>query len=212
MLVLNIAGGKFEHLPLTDVEKTGFLPTFEINVDTGHYNTTPVEAIETQAKSWEYNADRVSMIKYLNVDAFEFMERTILKFDRVAIYRFLEHVSFTQVLYFIYLVSTVTKKGALVDIIVPNYKVLAEMIQQEDKIFGGTTQGNTYRNFENWNIQLTTELLNEPSCPHASIWTPYRAKLFWEIEKRFKINDEDINPDFEFDGRDIYMRFIAERI
>jgi len=212
MLVLNIAGGKFKHLPITDAEQTKLIPTFELNVDTGHYTDMSPHIAEEIAGSWEQNGDRSSQLLYLNCDVFKFMERTVLKFDRVAIYRFLEHVSFTQVLYFIYLVSTITKEGALVDIIVPNYKVLAEMIQQEEKIFTETSQGNTYRNFENWNVQLTTELLNEPSCPHASIWTPYRAKLFWEIERRFKINDEDVNTNFEFDGRDIYMRFIAERI
>jgi hypothetical protein len=210
MLVLNLAGGKFEHLPITDAEKTKLIPTFEINVDTGHYADTKGGAIESHIRSWEDDKDRISTMRYLKEDAFTFMERTILKFDRVAIYRFLEHVSFTSVLYFIYLVSTVAKKGALIDIIVPNYETLAEMLIQEEDIYRMEEDGDVYDKFENWNIQLTTELLNEPSCPHASIWTPFRAKLFWQLEQRFRI--DDIDSAFEFDGRNVYMRVIAERL
>jgi hypothetical protein len=57
---------------------------------------------------------------------------------------------------------------------------------------------------------LTTELLNEPSCPHASIWTEWRAHHLFTLEGRFKI--KDIQKNFKFDDRDIYLRFIAERI
>ena len=163
MLVLNIAGGKFKHLPVLQSENSPHFTTYEINVDTGHYSNVPAEAIESDARTWEWNADRVSKVRYLNEDAFRFMERTVLQFDRVAIYRFLEHVSFTQVLYFIYLVSTVTKKGALVDVIVPNYETLAGMIQQEERIYKDETESDMYDKFENWNTLLTTELLNEPS-------------------------------------------------
>jgi hypothetical protein len=141
-----------------------------------------------------------SKIININADVFEFLERTVMTFDRVTIYRFLEHVSFTQVLYFIYLVSTVTTSGSVVDIIVPNYTTLANMILKED-VYN--------KSFEAQNILLTTELLNEPSCPHASIWTPERANYFWELEERFVV--EEIESNFNFDGRDIYLRFKARR-
>ena len=65
-------------------------------------------------------------------------------------------------------------------------------------------------NFEAHNITLTTELLNEPSCPHASIWTPDRAYYFFGLEGRFEISVYHTN--YEFDGRDIYLRFLARRI
>jgi hypothetical protein len=118
----------------------------------------------------------------------------------VVIYRFLEHVSFTQVNYFLYLVSTVLKKDGLVDIIVPNYVLLAQKILNE----------KIDENFESHNILLTTELLNEPSCPHASIWTPDRVRYFVELEGRFKV--ETLSAAYSFDGRDIYIRFLARRI
>jgi hypothetical protein len=138
-------------------------------------------------------------------DVNEFMERTRLKFNRVCIYRFLEHVSFTDVLYFIYLVSTVTEKGALVDVIVPDYTILAELLLAEDNY-----RDNDDFDFEAHNIILTTEMLNEPSCPHASIWTESRARYFWTLEKRFRI--VNVVRGFKFDGREIYLRFVAERL
>ena len=121
-------------------------------------------------------------------------------FDKIYIYRFLEHVSFTQVLYFIYLLARVTKIGGNIEVIVPNYKLLANMIKSET--------WNDIKN-EAYNILLTTELLNEPSCPHASIWTPDRALYYWELENRFQVTK--LEERYVFDGRDIYLKFIATR-
>jgi hypothetical protein len=204
MLVLNVAAGKFDPLPVKS-EEDSMMPKFILNVDKAYYSQELPHVIEHRASSWEKDPDRITRREYLNRDVNDFMERTQLKFDRVCIYRYLEHVSFTDVLYFIYLVSTVTKKGALVDVIVPNYTILAEMLLNEDYY-----RENSDFDFEAHNILLTTELLNEPSCPHASIWTESRARYFWTLEKRFKI--VDINRGFKFDGRDIYLRFVVERI
>ena len=195
--ILNIAGGKFS--PILDPPKT---PTFLVNVDTMYYENSDPVMVENKFGSWAGTQDETYNI---NADVFEFMERTIMNFDRVCIYRFLEHVSFTQVAYFIYLVSTVTKPGAIVDVIVPNYEALAHMILSED---ANTTL--KMFDFEANNILLTTELLNEPSCPHASIWTPYRANYFWELEGRFKLHEKWSK--YTFDGRDIYLRFILKRV
>lgn len=192
--ILNIASGKILPLEIRD-------PYFLINVDTMFYSNTRPENVETSALTWERNNFKSSQLHNINSDIFQFMERTVLTFDRICIYRFLEHVSFTQILYFIYLVSTVTKSGSIVDVIVPNYEILANMIFDE----------NPYDlNFEAANILLTTELLNEPSCPHASIWTPSRAKYFWELEGRFSVDVK--HEAFNFDGRNLYLRFEATRI
>lgn len=192
--VLNIAAGKFEPLDYNMDE-----PRFLVNLDTMYYSYSSAAVIEHDHREWTKTVDKKY---YCNEDIFAFMEKTQMFFDKICIYRFLEHVSFTQVPYFIYLLSTVTKPGALVDIIVPNYRVLANMILTEDD--------PNMPGFEANNILLTTELLNEPSCPHASIWTAKRAKYFFELEKRFKIISVD--ESFEFDGRNIYLRFQAERI
>jgi len=189
--ILNIAAGKFNPLELPQRYSI-------LNLDTMYYQANTPEQVEINLLTAKKT---INNIEYCNADAYEFMERTKLKFDRVCIYRFLEHVPMDKLLYFIYLVSCVTKKGAEVDVIVPNYAVLAEMILKEH---------TTYPNFEQHNIELTTELLNEPSCPHASIWTVDRVKYFWEFEKRFK--SFLIVPNFTYDGREIYMRFKVKRV
>jgi cyclopropane fatty-acyl-phospholipid synthase-like methyltransferase len=200
MVILNIAAGKFQPLLMSTQENLMF-PKYILNVDTSYFTETKASHVESDIESWNNDGDRLTKHVNLNMDVFEFMERTSITFDRVVIYRFLEHVSFTQVEYFIYLVSTVLHKGGQVDVIVPNYIQLAEMILNDNP---------NVADFAQKNILLTTELLNEPSCPHASIWTPERMKHFWELENRFKVGLQ--HPAFKFDGRDIYLRSFIERI
>lgn len=200
--ILNIAAGKQKPLELHK-----FFPNEAktiLNIDTSYFtnnmNAEELESFLNKRQTGYLTSTEV----YFNYDIFEYMERTTMIFDHVVLYRFLEHVSFTQVNYFIYLVSTIIKKGGVVDIIVPDYSILANMILKEHPF-------SSRENFEASNILLTTELLNEPSCPHASIWTDLRAKYFWELEGRFEIKAEDIYRRFEFDGRNIYLRFLARR-
>lgn len=207
MLILNIAAGKQNPIDFIDLESDidPNAPECVLNVDNGYFdNSTRMSYIENLINEWTGHRSRGNVKYNLKMDAYRFLESTSLMFDRVVIYRFLEHVPFTDVLRFIYLVSNVVKKGGMVDVIVPNYDTLAEMIVKEDPF--------TDPNFQASDIILTTELLNEPSQPHASIWTPLRALYFWEMEKRFSICELEINPKMEFDGRDIYMRFFARRV
>lgn len=197
MLILNLGAGKIK--PILDYTKDSFLTT--VNLDTNYFSAATPEEIEDYIENkMPIQVERQDEL-YCNCDAFEFMEKFRPQFDRICAYRFLEHISFTQILYFIYLVSTCIRNGGLVDIIVPNYETLAKMLLNES---------TRSPDFESENILLTTELLNEPSCPHASIWTPERAEYFWQLEKRFVVYD--MLPEFEFDGRKIYMRFIMKRI
>lgn len=189
--MLNIAAGKF---PPLDMPNRFHL----INLDTMYYQANTPEQVEINYMNWRRSENT---IQYCNVDAYEFMERTKITFDHVCIYRFLEHVPMDKLLYFIYLLSCVTEKGGEIDIIVPNYEILATMI------LGENTKSPK---FESDNVLLTTELLNEPSCPHASIWTVDRAHHFFEFEKRFKIIDYVSH--YDYDGRNIYLRFWAERL
>ncbi len=193
--ILNIAAGKLEPINID------FKNYFLINIDTMYYNALRPISVETIYQD-NIKSKSKSKFLYCNEDIFTFMERTKILFDQVCAYRFLEHISKDKISYFIYLISTCTKPGALIDIIVPNYNILANMILNE-KI-----ENNI--NFEKDNILLTTELLNEKEDPHCSIWTYERLKYFWELENRFKI--KDINQSYNFDGRDIYLRMIAEKI
>lgn len=197
MRILNIAAGKQQPL-LNDTGQTRSI----VNVDKSYYGGIRPEDIESIVESWERSElnKNTNVNYYLKSDVFEFMERTRLKFDIVCVYRFLEHVPFDQVLYFIYLLSTVTKKGGIVDVIVPNYSFLATMLLNE------RVEDNF---FEENNILLTTEMLNDPSNPHASIWTIARVYKFFELEKRFEI--DYLVDRFNLDGRDVYIRFQAKR-
>jgi predicted SAM-dependent methyltransferase len=194
---LNIAGGKI--LPINFKENYN---DFLLNVDTSYYDTNNGQAVESGFEMWARGIkDYHKPVNYLNSDIFDFMERTICVFGEVSCYRFLEHVPRDKVLYFIYLVSTVLDKGGLFDIIVPDYKKLADMIL-DDK------PGE--EDFPERNILLSTELLNEPESPHCSIWTVDRLIYFLQLEERFVIRHIDKNV--EFDGRNIYLRCLAERV
>lgn len=198
MLILNVAAGKLKPLLSPSEMKDSHLL---INLDTSYYSFTEPGILESNIKHLIDHGYPDTKEYYTNEDAFTFMERTQLVFDRVCVYRFLEHVPMDRVLYFIYLLSTVTEKGGMVDIIVPNYETLAQLLLDEDV---------DDEDFEANNIILTTEIVNEPGCPHASLWTPDRAVHFFELEKRFNV--EHINEGYDFDGRDIYLRFIAKRV
>lgn len=197
--ILNIAGGKIKpfDFPESKIDLYSKM-NFLVNLDQMYFNPTSIEEIikshnnYSNLNSYEYNS---------NMDIYEFLERYHILFDGIAMYRFLEHVPKTKVLYFIYLLSTVLKIGGYVDIIVPDYAKLAHRILTEQ----------VYSiDFESQDIITTFELLNEPYCPHASIWTEARFHYFFAIEERFKI--EYLKTDYNFDGRDIYIRAIFRRI
>jgi hypothetical protein len=196
--VLNVCGGNIE--PLRDIYDTTKGYSFRtLHVDRCYFSSIEPENVEQYfSRVAEVFEDRDV---YLNHDIFNFLEKTRIKFDAVTIYRYLEHVSFTQVLYFIYLISRVVRQGGIVDIIVPDYTKLAEMLLNESI---------DDKNYEANNIVLTTELLNEPSNPHASIWTGPRLKYYWELEGRFK--GEQLYTSYTFDDRNIYLRAKVLRV
>lgn len=197
--ILNIGAGKIDptFLPILD-------SYFLVNLDIAYENErcTKLVDIERRHENWKTQAQIVPSINLFSNKRWEdFFPSCRVQFGKVVLYRFLEHVRMTQVLFFIYLMSTVIKVGGTVDVIVPNYEELANLILEEDP--GG-------HEFEAHNILTTTELLNEPEDPHASIWTPNRVKYFFELEGRFKV--EKLIEKFEFDGRDIYMWFQVKRV
>lgn len=196
MIYLNVCGGKI--LPL-EFDKT---KDIVVNVDKRYFNEIRISDLENIHKHKFYtDYGNYEHTFYCNHDIYEFINNYVYTFDRIAMYRFLEHVPKDTVLYFIYLLSTVAKIGGTVDVIVPDCELLAKRILEEDV---------NAPNFEAEDIITTYELLNEAASPHVSLWSEQRAKYFFELEGRFKITK--VEKSFDFDGRDIYLRFEAVRI
>jgi hypothetical protein len=193
-VILNIAGGKVDPIRLPD-------KYFLVNLDKMYYSNTTPQQLESLYDDWNKEGRKRIRTFYIKEDCFEFLSKCIIPFERISIYRFLEHVKRTDVLYFIYLLSTCIVPRGFVEVIVPDYKILAERILSE--IPGS-------ENFDKEDIITTTEVVNEPYDPHASIWTFERAKYFFEYEKRFRIVGA-VSP-YSFDGRDIYLKFVAQRL
>lgn len=197
--ILNVGAGRTLPIDLKNFETHPFL----VNLDKNYIIGEKVSDIE-ELHSIHNNHETIKSSRSYRCQSnvYKFLETYYNKFDLITTYRFLEHVEFSKVLYFIYLLSQIVEKDGLVDVIVPDYKVLAGMILDEDPFFIG---------FEANNILLTTELLNEPYDPHASIWTKDRIIFFFtDLEKRFIV--ERIVENFEFEGRDIYIRAILRRL
>jgi predicted SAM-dependent methyltransferase len=199
MFILNVAAGKI--LPIAELSWNDFL----VNLDLNYFHSTPPGEVEKLHREHVLKCGKSSYMQpvtyYCNHDVYSFLENYTELFDQVVMYRFLEHVPKAKLLYFLYILSTSMKIGGTLDIIVPDYRQLAARIINEDV---------KAPDFEAQDIITTFELLNEPYCPHASVWTPDRAKYFFELEGRFEVTS--IHQKWEFDGRDIYLRFTAERI
>ncbi len=193
-LILNVAGGRIG--PIIS-DKNNYINQI-INVDLSYYGDYKIEEIEQYLLNDKSNKD---VVIYLKSDVFEFLERTILKFDLLTVYRFLEHVPRTNIQYFLYLLASILNSNGEIDIIVPDSHKLAKMLLKENI------------NDPSWyslDLLLTYELLADQPYPHLSLWSEDRLKYFIEAENFFKIIS--IEKDFEFDGRDIYLRAKAKKI
>jgi hypothetical protein len=189
MIILNLAGGKLAPL---DIERGSMI----VNVDKCYFDYITPDQFDNL-----YLAKAISTTPlYINHDVYDFMERTIAKFDRIAVYRFLEHVSKSNVQYFIYLLANCTKVGGEVDIIVPDAQLLARKLLDED------VDSPTW---ESDDLLITYELVADQPSPHLSIWTSDRLIKLFEREGNFKT--KSVDRYFEFDGRNIYIRYKAIR-
>ena len=194
--ILNIGSGKIK-VPIEDyvpLNRTYSL----VNIDNNYFNSDNPDEIEKYYQS--LSRDKLKF--NCRYDIFEFMERTIMKFDYIFIYRFVEHISRDKLLYFIYLLSTITEKDATIDLISPNYQLLAEMILEEKPLKDP--------DFDKNDIIISTELFNEINDPHLNVTTPDRIKRLFEYEGRFVVIDYVQTKCF--DGRDIYFRSIIRRV
>jgi len=196
-VILNIAAGKVTPTWLEDYDIF-----FLVNLDPMYKQHFVLESdqIDSEFRDWNIFKEPKKVL-YCNDSWEKFLPSCLIEFDVIVVWRFLEHVQMTNVPFFIYSLSTCLKVGGIVDVIVPNYETLARRILTEDPFVP---------DFESQNILTTTELLNEPYDPHASIWTLKRIRYFFQLEGRFEI--KLIQERFEFEGRDIYIHFIAKKV
>jgi hypothetical protein len=192
--ILNVGAGKNIPLRLNDY--------LLVNMDPGYtFETSSISDVYDKVieKGKDYWKDNNSETMYVRSEWEEFSSKFLGRFDRIVVYRYLEHVAMVQVPYFIYMMSTLLNQNGVFEGIVPDYKKLARLLLKEDPFEA---------NFDQNNILLTTEIVNEPYDPHASVWTEDRIKYFFELEGRFNV--KEIVKDFNYDGRDIYIWFQAE--
>lgn len=191
-LVLNVGAGRNISVPfLKDKAHT------VINLDQMYEAGLTFKEVEQGFIKGDFERDYNVFLKH---DIFDFLERTIMTFDFITVYRFLEHVSKNNVQYFIYLLANCTKVGGVVDIIVPDAKLLAKKLLEEDV---------NSPNWESDDLLITYELVADQPSPHLSIWTKDRLIKLFEREGNFVTSSVDEN--FIFDGRDIYLRYLAVR-
>lgn len=144
---------------------------------------------------------------FMKKDVFEFLEKWYEnKFDRILSYRFFEHVSYKDLPYLIYLIYTVSKPKAIMDIIVPDFKEIFKRFE----IFDNNDLTINKKLYEKYMIQFHTEIFNETNDPHQSLWTDNIADHFLTLENYWKI--VDIAHNVELDRRNWYMQIICERI
>lgn len=206
MDILNLASGNKTLVP------EDFPEGFIVNVDKSYpYDLcSDFDDIVRDHVDYLLNETEEKTLNYSG-DVFEFLEKYPQTFEYVASFRFFEHVGKFDLLHFIYQVANITDIDGHLDIIVPNYVTLARRILNEEIMLNTHLEkGVLPRSWENEDIITTTEIVNTPDMPHASIWTPERAKYYLELEGRFKIIEIDEN--YEFDGRDLYMRIISKRV
>ena len=89
-----------------------------------------------------------------------------------------------------------------IDIIVPDY------IQVLSTLTKLNPNDQTASEFNRDMINIHTEVFNEPSDPHLSIWTKDLARYYFELEGFWKITKLD---QIELDGRNWYLHIIAHK-
>jgi hypothetical protein len=189
--ILNIGAGK----PDLGIDIS---QNFIINLDRNYF--TSVHPSYAESKHYQWLCGKIDYctldVKY---DIFEFLKTYKYKFDKVLIYRYLEHIPKDQLLFFVYLLSTVVETNGLVDVVSPDFRSLAQMILDEDV---------NDPNFDKNDIILSTEIFNEAYDPHQNITTSHRTKRLFEYEGRFEVIE---SCKYKYDGRDIYFRSLIRR-
>jgi len=160
-------------------------------------------------RSESFNSETPPWIHYVGEDIPTFLDTYLEQFQNITIYRYLEHIPWTKLGYFIYQVSQLVEQSGIVDIIVPNFVTLGERLKSlEEDLESGECLDSQW--LENELIILNSEFVNEPFDPHQCMTSPQILHRAFTTEGRFKLVKSW--PQFNYDGRDIYMRMIFKRI
>lgn len=189
--ILNIGAGK----PDLGID---FSEKFIINLDRNYFTGFSPEYAEEEHRRWLSGKADDCMID-VKYDIFEFLKTYKYKFNGAMIYRYYEHIPRDQILFFIYLLSTVIETNGVIDLISPDFKLLSQMILDEDV---------NDPEFDKNDIILSTEIFNEVYDPHQNITTPDRIKKSFEYEGRFEVLE---SSQIIYDGRSIYFRSLIRR-
>jgi len=117
-------------------------------------------------------------IEFNNTDVFEFLtlySNRDIKFIYSS--RMFEHLQEKDIFYLLYLLYSVSKKNAFLRIIVPDF---LEVLEELEKL---SVEDCSVKEFREKLTSVTTEIFNEPSDPHKSVWTTQLAEYYITTEK-----------------------------
>ena len=156
------------------------------------------------------NREDTENVQYSDLDIFEFLETYEYK-DITNIYacRVFEHIPSNKIPYLLYLLSEVSEerrpypKGlSTLNIIVPDFNAVAKRLKNINRHLSAVV-------FNRDLIDIETELFNEPSDPHRSVWTKELAHYYFELEGFWNI--KKIHMNMQLDNRNWYMNILAEK-
>lgn len=122
-------------------------------------------------------------------------------YDEVYATRVFEHFCYKEIPYLLYCTYSVMKVGGKITIIVPDFDHVANTVMRLSRY-------DTALQFHRVLVFAHTELFNEPSDPHRSIWNRTLAKYYMELEDFW----EDINMENQkIENRSWYLRITAKK-
>jgi len=191
---LNIGSGKLDLKIPT--------PDFHVHIDRSYGDGIwhPLEFIE---KGYIEGCGGHYFFPY---DIFDFMEHFKFKFDKITANRIFEHMEYCsgEIGRLLEACHTLSKPTTKLDIIVPNAVILSKMLLDYET--------SSYPSIKSDNIKLilNSEFNNIRHDPHLSCWSPKLAVEYIESEGTWEV--EEIKPQINFAGRDIYMKIICRKV
>ena len=138
-------------------------------------------------------------------DIFDFVERYPLKFDYIYAERIFEHMEYVggEIGRLLEGINRISTDDAILEIVVPNMVLIADMIKNYEVANLNQIESMNHK------LIINSECNNVRCDPHLSTWTPLMAKEYINSEGTWQI--DNIVPQINFAGRDIYMRITCKK-